>query len=145
VAKRRRREPEPPKLKDGDFAIPLGPNAGVVAPTMELETADLKEMSLYGEAKAKPNLVIQTGDGRLLELQPGWSQDIPAQGESGTPSIIVDDGLVPQALQVQKVAPKRQVRLRTEPSRGGGAWVIVLAYLLAGTALGLAIYERFVL
>lgn len=135
----------PPDLKEGDFSIPLGPSSGVVAPTMELETADLKEMSLYGEAKAKPNLVIQTGDGRVLELQPGWSQDIPAQADSGTPSIIVDDGLMPQPAQVQRVAPRRQVRLRTEPSRGGGAWMVVIAYLLAGTALGLAIYERFVL
>jgi len=112
---------------------------------MELETADLKEMSLYGEAKAKPNLVIQTGDGRVLELQPGWSQDIPAQADAGTPSIIIDDGLMPEPAQVKRVAPKRQVRLRTEPSRGGGAWLVVLVYLLAASALGLAIYERFVL
>lgn len=130
-------------MNEGDFSIPLGPGSGVVAPTMELETADLKEMSLYGEARAKANLVIQTGDGRVLELQPGWSQDTAA--EAGTPSIIIDDGLMPQPAQVQKVAPKKKVRLRTEPSAGGGVWIVVIAYLLAGTALGLAIYERFVL
>ncbi len=111
---------------------------------MELETADLKEMGIVGEAKAKPNLVIQTGDGRVLELQPGWSQDLQAQSDGGAPSIIVDDGLLPPPAQVQRVVPKKQVRLRTEPTRGGGAWLVVLVYLLAGTALGLAIYERFV-
>jgi hypothetical protein len=113
---------------------------------MELETADLKEMALSGEAHAKPNLVIQTGDGRVLELQPGWSQDIPRQSDSqpGMPSIIIDDGLMPQPAEVRRVAP-RKPRLRTEPTRSGsGTWVVVLAYLLAATALALAIYERFV-
>lgn len=126
--------------------IPMGPGAASTpSPTMELETADLKEMGIVGEAKAKPNLVIQTGDGRVLELQPGWSQDIPAQGDTGgTPSIIVDDGLLPQPAQVRRVVP-RQPRLRTEPTRRGtGAWLVVLVYLLSAAALGLAIYERFV-
>ena len=84
------------------------------APTMELETADLKEMALSGEAKAKPNLVIQTGDGRVLELEPGWSQG------GGSESIIVDDGLVPEPAKVQRVVPK-QARLRTQATRGGAS------------------------
>lgn len=113
---------------------------------MELETADLKEMSLAGEAKAKPNLVIQTADGKHIELEPGWSQGGAAKSgtDAGTPSIIVDDGLMPQPAQVQRVVPKKP-KLRTDPAkRGGGAWLVVLVYLAAGTALGLAIYERFV-
>jgi len=105
---------------------------------MELETADLKEMSLAGEAKSKAALVIQTADGKHIEIEHGWSQG------SASPSIIVEDGLVPQPAQVKRVVPK-QARLRTETTRrGSGAWLVVLVYLAAGTALGLAIYERFV-
>jgi len=33
--------------------------------------------------------------------------------------------------------------MRTEPA-GGSGWLVVIVYLLAATALGLAIYERFV-
>lgn len=146
MAKRRRGEREG-DLKEGDFAIPLGPDGNVPAPTMELETADLKEMGISGEAMAKPNLVIQTGDGRVLELQPGWSQGGPgaAPEDGGTPSIIVDDGLAtasPTPVATRRVAP-HQPRLQTEPTKQGGAWLVVVVYLLSATALGLAIYERF--
>jgi hypothetical protein len=122
----------------GDFSIKLGADSNVPAPTVELETADLKEMSLAGEAKTKAALVIQTADGKHIELEPGWSQGGASQ------SIIVEDGLVPQPAQVQRVVPK-QPRLKTEATRGrSGAWLVVLVYHAAGTALGLAIYERFV-
>jgi len=115
---------------------------------MELETADLKEMGISGEAKAKPNLVIQTGDGRVLELQPGWSQSAPGPHpeDGGTPSIIVDDGLSSPPQQSARVQPRQPLpRTRTEPTaeRRGGAWLVVLVYVLSAAALGFAIYERF--
>lgn len=37
----------------------------------------------------------------------------------------------------------RVVKLPTAPVRPTGAWVVVLAYVIAATALALAIYERF--
>lgn len=113
---------------------------------MELETADLKEMGITGEAKAKPNLVIQTGDGRVLELQPGWSQSSPgpAPEDGGTPSIIVDDGLAATPMQTARVVPQRPRLPKSTPAKkSGGAWVVVLVYVLSATALGFAIYERF--
>jgi hypothetical protein len=145
VAKRRRGEREG-DLKDGDFVIPLGSDGNVPAPTMELETADLKEMGITGEAYAKPNLVIQTGDGRVLELQPGWSQGGQSPIAADAPSIIVDDALGAAPVQHARIQPRQPLsRTRTEPSHGrGGAWLVVLVYVLSATALGLAIYERFV-
>jgi hypothetical protein len=35
------------------------------------------------------------------------------------------------------------VKLPTAPERPTGVWVVVLAYVIAATALALAIYERF--
>jgi hypothetical protein len=39
--------------------------------------------------------------------------------------------------------PSPVVKLPTAPERTGSGWVVVLAYVIAATALALAIYERF--
>jgi hypothetical protein len=106
-------------------------------------------MGISGEASAKPNLVIQTGDGRLLELQPGWSQAAPgpAPEDGGTPSIIIDDGLAAPAVERPRVPPRQPLpRTLAEPTpvKRGGPWLVVLVYVLSAAALGFAIYERFV-
>lgn len=54
----------------------------------------------------------------------------------------VDDGAkVVVDLRAQPARPV--VKLPTAPERPTGAWVVVLAYVIATTALALAIYERF--
>ena len=126
-----RRRPDDNPDDGGDYSIPLGPTSPVVAPTMEIDTSELKDMATSGEAAAKPNRVVQTSDGRLVELEQGWNQ------ETGGASVIIADELAPQAVHTQPAAR------RSEPPAARGTWIVVVVYLLATTALGLAIYERF--
>jgi hypothetical protein len=132
---------------DGDFSIDLrtGQKTAqpkVPAPTMELETSDLKDMMQIGEAKAKPNLVIQLDSGKRVELEPGWSHEPPADFvDYSAPSIIVADDMLPGAQPVAAAA--RPAPARAREARDSSVWLVVLAYLVAATALALAIYERF--
>ena len=55
----------------------------------------------------------------------------------------VDEGA--EVIVDLRAEPARSVvKLPTAPQNPTGAWVVVLAYVIAVTALGLAIYERFV-
>ena len=136
---------------EGDFTIDLRTGAETsepkaVAPTLELETSDLKEMAQSGEARAKAQLLIQTRAGKLLELEPGWSHDTPSPDGGGTPSIVVSEELAPEHAAVVSRTPAipRATRKQSTPARSG-RWLVVFVYIVATTALGLAICERFVL
>ena len=55
----------------------------------------------------------------------------------------VDEG-AKVIVDLRPEASRPVVKLPTAPERHTGAWVVALAYVIAVTALGLAIYERFV-
>jgi hypothetical protein len=141
VAKRRKRR----KADDDDFAIQLNPIPGAPNPTMELETADLANMEQSGEAIARPNLVIQLESGKTVELQPGWSQG----GGEGSSSVIVDNSqnvvVASQAVGTQPVRERPRAVAELAPRKTGGAWLVVIVYVLATAALAAAIYERYLL
>ncbi len=99
-------------------------------------TEGTPNMAVAGVAQAKPNLVIQLENGRVVELQPGWSQQPDA-------SVVVDDQ--PKVI-VSAPAPAPRVTAPmsfAEPrGRGSGMWLVVVMYLMASAALAAAIYER---
>jgi hypothetical protein len=139
----------PPKPDDdgGDFSIQLNPFPKVTSPTQELDTSDLANMAQSGEASAKPNLMIQLEGGQVLELQPGWSQERDPTSSvvvEETPSVIVA-GPAPAAA---RQAPARVV-LPPPPApapvaaQRSSVWPVVIVYIIAAAALGLAIYERY--
>jgi hypothetical protein len=133
----------PPDDDDGDYAISMTPYPKVANPTIELNTSDLANMEQSGVAQAKPNLVIQLDGGRTVELEPGWSQkhDDRKVVVDDVASVIVETE--PRApVTPAAVAASRELAPRAAPQRSG-AWLVVAMYVLALTALGLAIYERF--
>jgi len=159
VARRPKREGDDDLVDDGgDFAIQLNPfptppqgeapPAPAPAPRKrrpskrpkpidaDEPTEGTPNMSVAGVAQAKPNLVIQLENGRVVELQPGWSQQPDA-------SVVVDDQpkvIVAGATPVPRVtAPMKFAEPR---GRGSGVWLTVLMYLMASAALAAAIYQR---
>ena len=54
----------------------------------------------------------------------------------------VDDG-AKVIVDLSENRPRPVVKLPTAPERPTGAWGVVVAYVIAVTALALAIYERF--
>jgi hypothetical protein len=156
VARRPKREGDDDLVDDGgDFAIQLNPfptapqgDAPAPAPRKrrvskrpkpvdaDEPTEGTPNMSVAGVAQAKPNLMIQLENGRVVELQPGWSQTPDA-------SIVVDDQpkvIVAGATPVPRVtAPMKFAEPR---GSGSGMWLTVVMYLMASAALAAAIYER---
>ena len=61
-----------------------------------------------------------------------------ADGVDDESKVIIDLGAEAPATRVPAV-----VKRPTAPARHTGSWVVVLAYVIAATALALAIYERF--
>ena len=57
--------------------------------------------------------------------------------------VIIDLRPEPQPEAAPPEPPSQVVKLPTAPENHSGPWVVVLAYVIATTALGLAIYERF--
>jgi hypothetical protein len=134
----------PPKDDDddGDFSIQLNPYpVKPVGPTMELQTSDLANMAQSGVASAKPNLMIQLDTGETVELGPGWSQERGGRGSEPPPSIIVE--LHPETHVPAPLPRPPPVAAPREP-RSPGVALVVIVYVIASVALGLAIYERFV-
>ena len=102
--------------------------------TVELATSDLEELEQAGVISGKragPERPVDEPKGVILEAP-------PAAG----PSVLVDlDAGTPAPVRTERT-PRRVVEPATARPTRGGRWLVVIVYLAATAALGLAIYER---
>ncbi|MBA2543080.1 MAG: hypothetical protein H0V17_25790 [Deltaproteobacteria bacterium] len=158
----------PEQTSEGNWAISLKdldqekPNL-----TVELQTADLKELAIPEGMIQAMTQELSTLD--LVEIRPGNTVaeiNRSVAGESST--VIVDLGeepprlvpvppvasqvMAPIPIQLQSPSTARwtpasvATRAATDDDRGddsGGNWLVVVVYLIAATALGISIYLRF--
>lgn len=141
-------------------------------PTIELETADLKELAQHGtlatqrptsgEARARPSEAARGGvdshEAKVIIKQPTIavakvvvdlgdepSDAKPAALREREPSNTTARPGTP--IHVRRVAPARprvHVDHATKKTTGSGLWFVVLIYLVSAGALGLSIYYRFI-
>ncbi len=161
----------PDQTSEGNWAVslkdldPERPNL-----TVELQTADLKELAIP-EGLIQP-MTVELSTLDLVELTPGHTVaeiNRIVAGESS--SVIVDFGEEPPAkpsltpvppvaspvmapipipLQPPSTAMPTPASVATRATtdidredESGGSWLVVVVYLIAATALGISIYLRF--
>jgi hypothetical protein len=142
---------------------------GVVQPnpTIQLETADLKELAESGELKEKPNATIALELSDLKEIKPGAQltteskvivdldagqpappPQAPPAPEPAPPSAEAKPGT---PLRVHRSTPSRPRvdlgrRAQTAPpvATRSRTWLVIIVYAAAAAALGASVYFRFV-
>ena len=101
--------------------------------TVELATSDLEELEQAGVIAGK-----RGGTDRPVDAPQGVIVEAPpAAGPSA--SVVVDLDAAP--LRTDRT-PRRVAEPAVARSPHGGRWLVVIVYLAAFAALGLAIYER---
>ena len=166
-----RRPGERDQTSEGDWTLPLDrPQAPNL--TVELETADLKELSQQGyiqpmtvELSTLDIEEINTGKtvaeiGRIVGESSSIIVDL-REDELAAPTLVPRAptnpvaSMVPTPLAVRaQTSPNVAVRAQTNPNAraqttpdsevdGGGAWLVVVVYLASAAALAISVYLRF--